>query len=54
MLPLIILLFKFMRQILGNYVRGGWVTGVILMIVAIVAAWKTQETFGKDLDFMEN
>ncbi|HEV8514664.1 MAG TPA: MFS transporter, partial [Cyclobacteriaceae bacterium] len=39
-LPLIILLFKLMRNLLDNYVTGAWVTGVILMIIAIAAAIK--------------
>ena len=52
-LPLIILLFKFMRGVFNSYITGGWVTGIILMTIAIVAAWFTEETFGKDLDFIE-
>ena len=52
-LPLIIVLFKFMRTIFDSYVTGGWVTGVILMSIAILAAWKMEETFGKDLNFVE-
>jgi MFS transporter, putative metabolite:H+ symporter len=52
-LPLIILLFKFMRTLFDNYVTGAWVTGLILMTIAVVAAIKTEETFGKDLNFVE-
>jgi MFS transporter, putative metabolite:H+ symporter len=52
-LPLIIILFKFMRETLGSYVIGGWVTGIILFAIAIAAAWSIEETFGKDLDFVE-
>ncbi|MBS1598102.1 MAG: MFS transporter [Bacteroidetes bacterium] len=52
-LPLIILLFKFTRGIFNSYITGGWVTGIILMSIAIIAAWFTEETFGKDLDFVE-
>ncbi len=52
-LPLIILLFKFTRNIFDSYVTGGWVTGVILMSIALLAAWKMEETFGKDLNFVE-
>jgi MFS family permease len=52
-LPLIILLFKFTRNLFDSYVTGAWVTGLILMTIAIVAAVKTEETFGKDLDFIE-
>ena len=53
MLPLIILLFKFMRTLFDSYATGGWVTGVILISIGLVAAWYTEETFGKDLDFVE-
>lgn len=52
-LPLIIVLFKYTRNLFDSYVTGGWVTGVILMTIAIVAAWKMEETFGKDLNFVE-
>lgn len=52
-LPLIILLFKFTRNLFDSYVTGGWVTAVILFSIAISAAWFTEETFGKDLDFIE-
>jgi hypothetical protein len=53
MLPLIIVLFKFLRTTTGSYVTGGWITGIILMVIAIIAAAYTEETFGKDLDFVE-
>jgi predicted MFS family arabinose efflux permease len=53
MLPLIILLFKFNRTFFNSYVTGGWVTGVILLAIALPAAWYTEETFGKELDFVE-
>jgi len=52
-LPLIILLFKFMRNLFDSYITGAWVTGIILMTIALLAAFKTQETFGNDLDFIE-
>ena len=52
-LPLIILLFKFTREAFGSYIIGGWVTAIILFAIALTAAWFTEETFGKDLDFVE-
>ncbi len=52
-LPLILLLFKFMRDLFGSYVTGGWITGIMLMTIAILAAWRLEETFGKDLNFIE-
>jgi MFS transporter, putative metabolite:H+ symporter len=52
-LPLIILLFKFTRNVFDSYITGGWVTGLILITIGLAAAWKLEETFGKDLDFIE-
>jgi putative MFS transporter len=52
-LPLIILLFKGLRTVTGDFVTGGWMTGVIIMAVATVAAWFTKESFSKDLNFLE-
>jgi MFS transporter, putative metabolite:H+ symporter len=52
-LPLIILLFKWTRTLFDSYVIGGWVTGLILMGIAILSAIKLEETFGKDLNFVE-
>jgi MFS family permease len=52
-LPLILLLFKGIRNVTGSYVTGAWITGVILMAIAIWAAWGLEESYGKDLDFIE-
>lgn len=52
-LPLIILLFKYNRTVFQDYVTGAWVTGAILFAIAIAAAWTMEETYGKDLDFLE-
>ncbi|RYD88516.1 MAG: MFS transporter, partial [Sphingobacteriales bacterium] len=51
--PLIILLFKYTRDLFGSYYTGGWITGLILFTVGIVAAWFLEETYGKELDFVE-
>lgn len=52
-LPLILLVFKGLRNATGNYVTGGWITGVIVMAVALNAAMFTRESFGKDMNFLE-
>ncbi|MES2378975.1 MAG: MFS transporter [Bacteroidota bacterium] len=52
-LPLMILLFKFTREFFGNYVIGGWVTGLIIFAIGITAAWFLDETYGKELEFTE-
>jgi hypothetical protein len=52
-LPLIILLFKGLRTLTSNFVAGGWMTGIVVMAIAFIAAWFTRETFGKDMNFLE-
>jgi hypothetical protein len=52
-LPLIILLHRGLRNLTGSYVTGGWITGIIIISIALVAAWHTRETFGKDMNFLE-
>jgi MFS family permease len=51
-LPLIILLFTSLQPTL-SYINAAAVTGVIVMSVSITAVFMTEETFGKDLNFME-
>lgn len=52
-LPLIILLFHGLREAAGDYLTGGMLTGALLMAIAVSAALFTEETYGKDLDFVE-
>ena len=52
-LPLIILLFQGLRFITGNFVMGGCLTGIIILLPAIAAAYYTKETFGRDMNFLE-
>ena len=52
-LPLIILMHKGFRNLTGDYVVGGWMTGIVILGIAAYAAVHTNETFGKDLNFME-
>lgn len=52
-LPLIIILLKFLQGLTGNYITGAWITGVLLMLVAIIAAVGLEESYGKDLSFIE-
>jgi MFS transporter, putative metabolite:H+ symporter len=55
MLPLIILpLFKLLRSLSGvDYVKAGWITGIIIMALSLSAAIFTRESFGKELNFVE-
>jgi putative MFS transporter len=51
-LTLVSLLFVGMQASLG-YVMSGLVTGIIVMVIAIIAAVLSEETFHKDLDYIE-
>ncbi len=51
-LPLILLLFNWLQQF-TSYAKAGFITGIIIMAISIIAAWFTDETFGKDLDYLE-
>jgi len=51
-LPLMILLFKSLRETAG-YIKGGIITAIIIMVITLIAAYFTKETFGKDLMYVE-
>jgi len=54
-LPLLLMLFQFLRgnSMLNNYVTAAWVTGVIVLVIGLISLFFTNETFGKELDFIE-
>jgi hypothetical protein len=54
-LPLINILFKdfFQDRLHWGLVQAAMVTGIIVMSITLVAAWFTEETFHKDLDYLE-
>lgn len=52
-LPLIIFIFSWLRSATGDFITGAWLTAIIFFVPAIIAAIYTKETFGKDLNFIE-
>lgn len=52
-LNLITLLFTFLQTTM-SYANAGLITGMVVMLIAVVAAIFTQETFGKDLNYVES
>jgi MFS transporter, putative metabolite:H+ symporter len=54
-LPLISLLFKDVLQISLGYslLLSGLITGIVVIVITLIAAWFTEETFTKDLDYIE-
>lgn len=55
MLAILILpLFKWLRDMEGvGYVNGGIYTAIIIMVITVIAAVFTRETFNKDLNYVE-
>jgi hypothetical protein len=50
------MLFKFLRSdycLKDDYLKAAWIVGIIIMIIGFIAAINMKETFGKDLDFVE-
>ena len=45
-------LFRYMRSI-TDYVTGGWISAIIIMVITIIAAVLIKETFHKDLNYVE-
>jgi putative MFS transporter len=52
-LPLMLLLFNGLQHY-TDYVMAGLITGIIIMLISFVAVYFTEETFGKDLNYIEN
>jgi putative MFS transporter len=52
-LPLVIILFKYLRESTGDYITGAAITGAIIMVITVTAAVLTKETFNKDLNYIE-
>ena len=53
-LPLMILLFKGIRGLTNdNYLLSAEITGAIVMGIAIISAYHTKESFGNDMNFIE-
>lgn len=54
-LPLMLLLFQWLRSenIFNDYATAAWVTGVLVMVSGFVSVLLTQETYGRELDYVE-
>lgn len=51
-LPVILILFNYLKPMYG-YISAGALTGVVVMLISIIAVVMTEETFGKNLDYIE-
>lgn len=51
---LIVLLFQYMQSGMGlSFINAAAATGGLVMVVSTISVFLTEETFGKDLDFVE-
>ena len=51
-LPLMLLFFNWLQYYM-SYAQAGLLTGIVVMLISIIAAWFSEETFGKDLNYIE-
>ena len=51
-LPLMLLVFNGLQHY-TSYIYAGLITGIIVMLISIIAGWFTDETFGKELNYIE-
>ena len=51
-LPLIIIMFKALQPSF-SFITAGAITGMVVMTISTIAVFMTEETFGKDLNFIE-
>ncbi len=51
-LTLVSLLFTQLQKGV-DYVKAGWITGIVVMIIGIIAVLLAEETFHKDLNYLE-
>jgi putative MFS transporter len=52
-LTLISLLFTWLQSVTGDYLKAGWITGVVMLSIAILSAVYSEETYHKDLNYLE-
>lgn len=52
--PLLLFIFKSTRGTTNeNYLRSAWIIGIAVMLISLSALYFTKESYGKDLDFIE-
>jgi MFS family permease len=52
--PLLFLIFALLRDYFAiDYITAAWIIGIGVMLISISALYFTQESYGKDLDFIE-
>jgi hypothetical protein len=46
-------IFKWLQSSTGNYLSAGWITGIVVIVIGLIAVALSEETYHKDLDYIE-
>ncbi|MEO8711034.1 MAG: MFS transporter [Parafilimonas sp.] len=52
-LNLVSALFVWLQVQTGNYLQAGWITGIVVLVIGLASVWLSDETYNKDLDYIE-
>ncbi|HWB25865.1 MAG TPA: MFS transporter [Chitinophagaceae bacterium] len=52
-LNLVSMLFAWLITVSGDYVKSGWITGIVVMAIGLLSVIFTHETYHKELDYVE-
>jgi MFS transporter, putative metabolite:H+ symporter len=52
-LNLVSLLFTWLQVQTGNYLSAGWITGIVVLVIGIASVFLSEETYHKELDYVE-
>lgn len=52
-LNLVTMLFVWLQTSAGGYVQAGWITAIVVMVIGLLSVIFTEETFHKDLNYIE-
>jgi putative MFS transporter len=53
-LTLVSLLFTQLQKSTGDYLKAGWITGIVVLVIGTIAVVLAEETFHKDLNYLES
>lgn len=53
-LNLISLLFAWLQLQTGDYLKAGWITGIVVVVIGVTSVFLSEETYHKDLNYLED
>jgi len=52
-LTLVSILFMQLQKSTGDYVRSGWITGLVVLVIGFISVLLSEETYHKELNYLE-